>query len=77
MRSNPNFRLKCRKKRVICAQSTVFQRLEKIFTIFFRMGGYLFLFGVLILKSSVNKTKNGTNEKAPVSFSNWRIRSIL
>ena len=36
MRSNPNFKLKCLKKRVFGAQSTVFQHLEKIFTIFFK-----------------------------------------
>jgi hypothetical protein len=77
MRSNPNIRLNAGKKRVISAQSTVFQLLEKIFRFFFETRGYLFFFGVLILKSSVNKTKNGTNEKAPVSFSNWRIRSFM
>lgn|GEM_PF-1169157 len=58
-------------RKVLCSRG-----LKNIYK-FLKRGGYLFLFRVLILKSSVNKTKNGTNEKAPVSFSNWRIRSIL
>lgn len=77
MRSNPNIRLNGGKRgsfprKVLCSNCW-----KKYLDFFLKRGVTFSSLGVLILKSSVNKTKNGTNEKAPVSFSNWRIRSIL